>query len=208
MPRPRPKCRRSCGYSRHRLGKPSRCLLTKQARQHMKKGAHLDFLFNRLGISLADFLSDKISPEPTTGCWLWTGSVAPNGYGKTSPAYQGTAQAHRTVYLTLRGGIPNGLQLDHLCRTRSCVNPDHLEPVDNKRNAERGLQANKTHCPRGHPYDALNTYRARSIGRPSQFKRVCRKCHLAAVKLAQQRKRDSALQRASGLSLDNRLLKE
>lgn len=69
------------------------------------------------------------------------------------------AGAHRVAYEEIMGPVPEGLELDHLCRTRSCVNPSHLEPVTHRENMNRGDVATrrKTHCPKGHPYDEENT---------------------------------------------------
>lgn len=75
-------------------------------------------------------LVDKDGPG---GCWLWTGSQDGKGYGKT-----GRGRIHRIVYEELVGPIPDGLQLDHLCRVRNCVNPAHLEPVTGRENVRRG----------------------------------------------------------------------
>lgn len=92
------------------------------------------------------------------GCWLWTASVRPNGYGQV--AYKGSPrQAHRVVYEAVRGPIPGGLPLDHLCRVRHCVNPAHLEPVTHRENVRRGANAQKTHCLRGHPLSGDNLFR-------------------------------------------------
>lgn len=102
-------------------------------------------------------------------CWLWTAGTNGKGYGtfwlvsntKTSPGERD--YAHRIAYRWLVGEIPDGLEIDHLCRNRNCVNPMHLEPVTRKLNQHRGesfggRNARKTHCPRGHPYDVANTY--------------------------------------------------
>jgi hypothetical protein len=91
------------------------------------------------------------------GCWLWTGYIAPNGYGRTSFGQQRGAYVHRVVYEVLVGLIPPGLHLDHLCRVRHCVNPDHLEPVTPGENVRRGANATKTCCINGHAYTPDNT---------------------------------------------------
>lgn len=72
-----------------------------------------------------------------SACWLWTGSRSPDGYGWASLANK-THQAHRLVYRLVKGDPPEGMHLDHLCRVRNCVNPDHLEPVSPRENLRRG----------------------------------------------------------------------
>lgn len=95
-------------------------------------------------------------------CWTWTASVTTDGYGNFWENGR-HINAHRWSYRLLVGPIPEGLVLDHLCRVRRCVNPAHLEPVTSGENTRRGntgaLEASRTHCPQGHPYDELNTYR-------------------------------------------------
>lgn len=103
-----------------------------------------------------------------TGCLLWTGSRN-GGYGKVTHSGR-TWQAHRFVWTHRVGEIPAGLELDHLCRTPLCVNPDHLEPVTASENHRRQYAA-ITACVNGHPYDSANTYI-----RPGSGQRDCRMC--------------------------------
>lgn len=119
-------------------------------------------------------------------CWLWTASRYLGGYGQLWVDGR-LVPAHRFAYELLTGPIPEGLQLDHLCRVPACVNPDHLEPVTQRENILRGeapsaKHAIKTHCPHGHPFSPENTY-----VRPSG--RACRACGRArgAARLARKR---------------------
>lgn len=109
-----------------------------------------------------------------SGCWEWTASIRAGGYGQFS--YQGTpCVAHRIAYRLMVGEIPEGLELDHLCRNRKCVNPKHLEVVTRKVNLNRGLRrtgSHKTHCIRGHELTEETTY---AWGKKSGH-RACRKC--------------------------------
>lgn len=102
-------------------------------------------------------LRSRVALDPAgSGCWLWTGNISPNGYGRYGSRY-----AHRLVFEALVGPIAEGLDLDHLCRVRGCVNPAHLEPVSRSENLRRGdmdRQAAKTHCRAGHPYSGDNLY--------------------------------------------------
>lgn len=105
-------------------------------------------------------LESKILPEPNSGCWLWMASFRVRGYG--SIRYKRKMYlAHRLIYELKCGAVPDGLVLDHKCRIRCCVNPDHLEPVTSGENSRRGDVGkhlrDRTHCPQGHAYDAENT---------------------------------------------------
>lgn len=123
--------------------------------------------------------------DKTETCWLWTAGLNRHGYGQFKLNGR-TRTAHRLAYEWLVGEIPEGLHLDHLCRVRHCVNPDHLEPVTCRVNLLRGetLQARnaaKTHCPQGHPYDRLRAGR-----------RVCSICRRDAMRRLRERKRAAA----------------
>ena len=89
---------------------------------------------------LPDRLQRNIIPVPESGCWLWIGSTDKGGYGRLK--WQGrTTLAHRLVYKILKGRIRRNRMLDHLCRVRCCVNPDHLEPVTHVENNLRAADA-------------------------------------------------------------------
>lgn len=116
--------------------------------------------------------------DKTEGCWNWTACLSDRGYGLFRRTEYGT-RAHRIAWSLLRGPIPEGAVIDHLCRNRRCVNPDHLEPVGVRVNTLRSplaitaINAAKTHCIRGHEFTSENTYLPpRGAGRY----RDCRKC--------------------------------
>ena len=108
-------------------------------------------------------------------CWMWTGAKSPNGYGR----WGDNLYAHRVSWEYLVGPIENGLHMDHLCRVRLCVNPDHLETVAQRVNTLRGYalsaqEARQTRCKRGHEFTPENTGTAGKSGR-----RYCRFCENA-----------------------------
>jgi hypothetical protein len=126
--------------------------------------------------------------KKTKDCWLWQGPQT-KGYGIVSGVFSDgptkNMVAHRIAWELTNGPIPRGMTLDHLCRVRHCVRPDHLEIVTYKENALRGdknfcaINARKTHCPYGHPYDLFNTvisYGKAKYGNTRYARRECRIC--------------------------------
>jgi hypothetical protein len=140
--------------------------------------------------TLTEFLLARIAAkiEVTDTCWLWTGALNRNGYGRVhDPEERRDRAAHRVVYEAANGAkIPAGLQLDHLCRVRNCVNPAHLEPVTQRENLLRGdtitaAAAAAEKCPQGHAYEGDNLYIS------PKGHRFCRECHRAQVAASRQR---------------------
>ncbi len=115
-----------------------------------------------------DRFNSFIKLDKKSDCWLWQGSLDKNGYGVFSSTVP--ARAHRWSYKYYKGKLIKGLTIDHLCRVRNCVNPNHLEQVTVLENILRGKEANrKDHCRHGHPYKE-NGFR-NSVGR--QACRIC-----------------------------------
>ena len=118
----------------------------------------------------------KYVPEPMSGCYIWIAGLNKGGYGKFKMSQpRQTKAAYKVAYELFIGPVPPGLQLDHKCRVRCCVNPYHLEPVTNKENLARGINANriKEYCPYGHPYAGDNVYRRFNKGCWARFCRTC-----------------------------------
>lgn len=130
-------------------------------------------------------------------CWLWT-KATQKGYGVFWVPPQ-NRRAHVVAYNLLVGPVPEGLDLDHLCRVRHCVNPSHLEPVTRKENVLRGEtraaeNAAKTHCVRGHPFDDENTRIS-----PKGL-RICRECGRDRMRLRETCNQCGAEMRKNGMS--------
>lgn len=119
----------------------------------------------------------RVVVDTRTDCWLWTGHRSRKGYGKITDG--GTSvEVHRYLYRRLVSDEIDGLDIDHLCRVRHCVNPVHLEAVTHAENIRRGRsgapQRERTHCPRGHAYQGSNLYIARKAD--GSTNRQCRAC--------------------------------
>jgi hypothetical protein len=127
----------------------------------------------------------KVERGSADECWLWTASKRKNtGYGQFHEGGPGdrVRNAHRVAYELLVGDVPEGLQLDHLCRNRACVNPAHMEPVTSAENTRRGMSptivaARENRCLRGHEFTPENTIR-----KPDRPWRTCRICTNAAAR--------------------------
>jgi len=133
-------------------------------------------------MDLADRFWAKVTKTPS--CWLWTGAKV-DGYGVIKVAGQ-TLYAHRVAHELLKGPIPEGKQIDHVCRNRACVRQDaeHCEAVTQQVNIARAvaLRPKQTHCLRGHEYTEANTLRHRNG-------RACRACHNAKMRKRRRRER-------------------
>lgn len=132
--------------------------------------------------------------DKSSSCWTWRLAKS-KGYGVFTYGKRlaGSRFAHRVAFVLAKGPIPPAMVIDHICRVRSCVNPDHLRLVTNAVNILVGvspcaINARKTHCVKGHPFDEVNTYRS-----PKGY-RVCRPCRSEA-------KRQSALASRHGTRL-------
>ncbi len=133
----------------------------------------------KVHFTLMERLMAKTMPVTESGCWIWMGNVSPTGYGQIQQTSQRKMLlVHRVAYELFRGPIAEGLQIDHLCSVRCCINPNHLEAVTPLENTRRSIARNGghwerkiTHCPHGHTYDTKNTY----INRKG--KRICRACN-------------------------------
>lgn len=129
-------------------------------------------------MTLAERLAQHVSPEPNTGCHLWTGALSSLGYGQLKVDGK-TCSAHRVAWFLAHGPIPVGVEPDHRCRNRGCVNTAHMELVTHavnmhRGNARAGINKRKTHCLRGHPLSGDNV--RVEIQSNGLERRQCKRC--------------------------------
>lgn len=136
-------------------------------------------------------LLENIGASTNEGCWPWLGAVSGTGYGSFSvrlaPGRRRSVVAHRLVYEVLVGPVPPELEIDHLCRNRSCVNPAHLEPVTASENQIRAKR--KDRCKHGHLMTEENAIWLR--GRGGRLFRNCRICRRQSVRESRARQREA-----------------
>jgi len=136
-------------------------------------------------IEIQNFVQ-KIEIDPLTFCWNWIGHIIRKGYGYFHFNNK-DGLAHRFAYKYWKGEIPTGLELDHLCNNKKCVNPSHLEVVTHVENMRRAIipkgiyskEGKKTHCPQGHEYNEKNTFYRKS----GRHCKICTKIHNNRKKL-------------------------
>lgn len=162
-----------CGRSRVLKHPPAglTCRMCAQERGTKAAAAALE------AIPVADRIRESVLVTDA-GCWEWQGALQLNGYATMSTGGR-PKRAHRVSYEAFVGPIPEGLQIDHLCRNRCCVNPEHLEPVTPMENTRRAM---RTHCVNGHEFDSANTWMHKG-------KRYCRECRRQRVREYQARLR-------------------
>lgn len=138
--------------------------------------------------------------DPMSGCWLWGGARSGgnngNDYGATSDENGRVIYAHRASYEFFREKIPANLQIDHKCKNKLCINPDHLEVVSARENNMRSegrasLNNRKTHCHNGHEFDEKNTWYEKN--KDGSIKaRHCRKCHMEIERIRRNKIKEAA----------------
>lgn len=135
------------------------------------QGRGCKMTFQRKTKPIADRLWPKVVWQ-SNGCWNWTGKVSVRGYGTIrikKGSKWGQGYAHKIAYELVRGIVPNGLEIDHLCKNKVCCNPSHLEAVTHLVNSRRAMV--KSHCKHGHEFNEDNTYITR------EGWKMCKKCN-------------------------------
>lgn len=181
---PRGLCQCGCGEATK---------LATRTRPHLGTvaGQPLRYLQGHASKGVREPLSERLSRYSEVrpdGCIEWVGARSPDGYGRIA-VNRVAVGAHRVAYELVHGAIPDDLVVDHLCRNRSCINPEHLELVTNRENILRGdglaaQNARKTHCINGHPLTPENIY-------GYDGSRECRLCARARARRQKARMRDA-----------------
>lgn len=142
------------------------------------------------GIGIPESFWEKVEKDPD-GCWIWTASCSPAGYGQLSVGPHKAVQAHRLAFTTLAEPLIPGLVLHHLCRQRRCVNPAHMIQLTRRSHillepqGGGAVNRSKTHCPKGHPYAGANLVRKAS----EEGRRRCRICTRKSGRESARRRR-------------------
>lgn len=156
-------------------------------RSNYARGRDLE---HRVRVALGDRFVSKFTVDEDRGCWIWTAYKDRRGYGRYGLSKARRSQlAYRVAWEAINGPVPSGLELDHLCRTPSCVRPDHMEPVTHQENCRRGATGEttrarmlaRTHCARGHEWTPENT-------RQTARQRKCKTCHREDLRRARERR--------------------
>lgn len=179
----RPCSAKGCGGYAHTRG---------WCRTHYSRWLRTGTVVGRRRPTARERFLTKVKKVARTGCWEWQGHVTRYGYAQFNPTHDKPVRAHRYSYEEFRGPIPDGLHLDHLCRNRRCVNPEHLEAVTSRQNWLRGesvsvLNLVKLQCKHGHAFTRDNTAWVTIRGRRA---RSCRAC-------SRRRKREASALRAA-----------
>lgn len=131
-----------------------------------------------MSVATVNKFLEYVDDQDQDGCWEWTAARSGAGYGNFVANNGKNISAHRYSYAVFVGPIPEGLALDHLCRNRACVNPDHLEPVTHRENTRRGLRKDlRETCDNGHPWVPENL--VPRYGSDGEGRHRCRACYEA-----------------------------
>lgn len=135
-----------------------------------------------LANKVEEYFHDNYIPVTESGCWLWLRGCNSDGYACMTVGITST-RVHKWAYEKYKHIVPTKMTLDHLCRVRSCVNPDHLDCISNWENSFRGdtltgINARKTHCKNGHEFTAQNTevYKTKNRKWSNGIIRRCKIC--------------------------------